>query len=125
MNETMRSSLGLEKERRRTSSSGNDKMKKFRKGSSLNLTKEVTLPGHTNPNKKKDLNLIGEALKKRYIEPTAHALAKDNYFKKQQIEVSQKSKLEIALKAKINKGLKNFKDENETSAHIEALRTLK
>jgi hypothetical protein len=125
MNETMRSSLGFNADKRRTSSSGNDKMKKFRKGSSLNLTKEVTLPGHTNPNKKKDLNLIGEALKKKYIEPTAHSLAKDSYFRKQQIEVSQKSKLEIALKAKINKGLKNFTDEKEACAHIEALRTLK
>lgn len=71
------------------------------------------------------MNIIGEALKKRYIEPAAHAIAKENYFKKQHVEVSQKTKLEIALKAKISKGLKNFKDDKAADAHIEALRELK
>ena len=42
--------------------------------------KEISLPG--NEIKKASMNKIGEALKKRYIEPAAHAIAKDNYFKK-------------------------------------------
>ena len=103
-------------------------LKKFVLNSKVEA-KAVSLLGNSNAvepeGKEKKFNAIGEALKKRYIEPTVHELSKDNYFKRQTIHINTQSKLEIALRKKIALGVKNLNDEKYADAHIDALRELK